>query len=171
MCRFFLFCLVLVLSSFKLLTLSPPIPLRLYTLPYWSNPPFLMFDIRALWRSRLSARASTRMSKINKFTQSNLGRRSRRVAHVRRKVPIGYNGAPQIRPKNIPCRGPILKTPLPASFLDLSDLWCQTASGSDPPFFHNALESLTHRSTDAPTDAQTDRSSTGNFDHCRPLRL
>ena len=40
-----------------LLTLSPPIPLRLYTLPYWSNPPFLIFDIRALWRSGLSARA------------------------------------------------------------------------------------------------------------------
>ena len=30
------------------LTLSPPIPLRLYTLPYWSNPPFLIFDIRVL---------------------------------------------------------------------------------------------------------------------------
>ena len=28
-----------------------------YNLPYWSNPPFLIFDIRALWRSRLSARA------------------------------------------------------------------------------------------------------------------
>ena len=39
------------------LTLSPPIPLRLNTLPYWSNPPFLIFDIRALWRSVLSARA------------------------------------------------------------------------------------------------------------------
>ena len=39
------------------LTLSPPIPLRLYTLPHWSNPPLLIFDIRALWRSRLSARA------------------------------------------------------------------------------------------------------------------
>ena len=39
------------------LTLSPPILLRLYTLPYWSNPPFLIFDIRALWRSGLSARA------------------------------------------------------------------------------------------------------------------
>ena len=39
------------------LTLSPPIPLILYTLPYWSNPPFLIFDIRALWRSVLSARA------------------------------------------------------------------------------------------------------------------
>ena len=35
------------------LTLSPPIPLRLYTLPYWSKPPFLIFDIWALWRSVL----------------------------------------------------------------------------------------------------------------------
>jgi len=26
-------------------------------LSYWSNPPFLIFDIRALWRSELSARA------------------------------------------------------------------------------------------------------------------
>ena len=40
-----------------LLTLSPPIPFRLYTLPYWSNPLFLVIDIRALWRSGLSARA------------------------------------------------------------------------------------------------------------------
>jgi len=38
------------------LTLSPPIPLRLYALPYWSNPPFLISDIRAFWRSGLSAR-------------------------------------------------------------------------------------------------------------------
>ena len=42
-------------SSF--LTLSPPIPLRVYVLRYWSNPPFLISDIRALWRSGLSARA------------------------------------------------------------------------------------------------------------------
>ena len=36
--------------------------------PYWSNPPFLIFDIRVLWRSVLSLlsaeRQSTRMSKI-----------------------------------------------------------------------------------------------------------
>jgi len=38
------------------LTLSPPIPLRLYAVLYWSNPPFLTFDIRALWYSGLSAR-------------------------------------------------------------------------------------------------------------------
>ena len=41
----------------SVLTLSSPIPLKLYTLPYWSKPPFLIFDIRALWRSGLSARA------------------------------------------------------------------------------------------------------------------
>ena len=42
----------------KDLTLSPPIPLRLYTFPYWSNPSFIIFDIRVLWRSGLSARMS-----------------------------------------------------------------------------------------------------------------
>ena len=48
-----------------LVTLSPPIPLRLYTLPYWSNPTVLIFDIRTLWRSRLSARApECRKSKL-----------------------------------------------------------------------------------------------------------
>ena len=40
------------------LTLSPPIPLRRYALPYWSNPPFLIFDIRALRTERQSARMS-----------------------------------------------------------------------------------------------------------------
>ena len=40
------------LSLRLLVNLSPPIPIRLYTLPYWSNPPFLIFDIRALWRCR-----------------------------------------------------------------------------------------------------------------------
>ena len=39
------------------LTLSPPVPLLLYTLPYSPNLLFLIFDIRALWRSGLSARA------------------------------------------------------------------------------------------------------------------
>ena len=39
------------------LTLSLPILLRLYTLPYWSNPQFLIFDIWVLWRLGLSTRA------------------------------------------------------------------------------------------------------------------
>ena len=50
-------------------------------------------------------------NKPNKSAQSNLGRGPRRgaVAHVRRKVSIGYNGAPQICPKSTPYRGPIPK--------------------------------------------------------------
>ena len=44
------------------LTFSPPIPLRLYTLPYWSNPPFVIFDIRAV--ALRTERQSARMSKI-----------------------------------------------------------------------------------------------------------
>jgi len=40
------------------LTLSSPIPLRLYTLSYWSNPPILISDIRALRTERQSARVS-----------------------------------------------------------------------------------------------------------------
>ena len=32
-------------------------PVKALTLPYQFNPPFLIFDIRALWRSVLSARA------------------------------------------------------------------------------------------------------------------
>jgi len=36
---------------------ADPVRLRLHTLPYWSNPPFLVCDTRELWRSGLSARA------------------------------------------------------------------------------------------------------------------
>ena len=96
----------------------------------------------------------------NKSAQSNLGRGPRRgtVAHVRRKVPIGYNGAPQIRPQKYPFPWTDPQTPLPASSLDPSDLRCQTASGSDPPFFHNALDRPTHQRTYGPTHRPTDRS-------------
>ena len=63
-----------------------------------------------------------------------------------------------VKPHWLQCRAPNspLKVPLPvdrssnrtipASSLDPSDLWCQTASGSDPPFFHNPW-----------TDRRTDR--------------
>ena len=36
-----------------------------------------------------------------------------------------------------------------------SDLWCQTASGCDPPFCHNALDRLTDRPTDRPRESLT----------------
>ena len=71
------------------------------------------------------------------------------VTHVRRKVPTGYNGVPQIRPRKYPFPWTNPQTPLPESSLDLSDLWYQTASGCDPPCFLNAL--------DKPTDAHTNR--------------
>ena len=46
------------------------------------------------------------------------------------------------------------------------DAISQTASGSDPPFFHNALDRQMDRQTNRPTD----RSFTGKFDDYRPLR-
>ena len=100
----------------------------------------------------------------NKSAQSNLGRGPRlgTVAHVRRKVPIGYDGAPQFYPQKYPFPWTDPQAPLPASSLDLSDLQCQMASGSDLPFFHNAV--------DRQTDRVTDRSFTGKFDDYRPLR-
>ena len=57
---------------------------------------------------------------------------------------------PKFAPKSTPSCGPI---PKPASSLDASNLWCQTASRSDPPFCHNALD----RPTDATTYGSTDR--------------
>ena len=96
---------------------------------------------------------------VNKSAQNNLGRGPRcgAVAHVRRKVPIGYNGTPQIRPHKYPFLWTNLQTPLPASTLDPSDLWCWTASRSDPPFFHNALDKLTNQLTYVRRYGPTDR--------------
>ena len=61
---------------------------------------------------------------MNKSAQSNLGRGLRRdaVAHVRRKVPIGYNGAPEIRPQKYPFPWTDPQTPLHATSLDSCDL-------------------------------------------------
>ena len=84
-------------------------------------------QVEKFWERRLTdaeQSESTKCLKINtsssnKFAQSKLGKGPRRgtVAHVRRKVPIGYNGAPQIRPQkyHFPWTDP--KTPLPASSL------------------------------------------------------
>ena len=52
---------------------------------------------------------------VNKSAQSNLGRGPRRcesLQHVRRKVSIGYNGAPQIRPPKVPLPWTDPQTPL-----------------------------------------------------------
>ena len=55
------------------LTLSPPIPLRLYTLSYWSNPLFLIFDIQALWCSGLSTRAPECQTENGGLDQYGIG--------------------------------------------------------------------------------------------------
>ena len=47
-------------------------PLRLHTLPYWSNPPFLIVDIRALWGSWLSGRAPELHQYIDKPSEQQL---------------------------------------------------------------------------------------------------
>ena len=78
------------------------------------------------------------------------------------KPPLVTMECPKFAPQNTPSRGPI---PKPASSLDPSDLWCQTAFGSDPPFFRNALD----RPTDARMYRPTER-SWEKFDDYRPLR-
>jgi len=78
------------------------------------------------------------------------------VAHVRRQVPIGYNNAPQIRPKSTPFRRPMPKLPaclIPGPVLPTMS----TAPVSNPPFFHNALDRPTDAQTHKPTHRPTDR--------------
>ena len=127
------------------------------------------------WLSLPRMTSKTEQINNNKSAQSNFGREPLcgTVAHVRRKVPIGQNGAPQIRPQ---------KYPFP--WIDpkphyLPHPWARPIYGAkwhpDPicRFFHNALDRPdrpTHGRTDRRTDSQTDRSSTGKFNHYRPLR-
>ena len=80
------------------------------------------------------------------------------VSHVRRKVLIGYNGAAKIRPQKYPFPWTFCQTPIPASFLDPPDLWCQTGSGSDPPFFPQCTglrDAHTYRPTERSRESLT----------------
>ena len=87
------------------------------------------------------------------------------VACRRRKSPLFTMACSKCAPKSTPSRGPIAgQTPLSASYLDPSDLWCQTASGSDPPFFHSALD----RPTDQTTDRQIVHGSLTTISRCVP---
>ena len=76
------------------------------------------------------------------------------------KSPLVTIACPKFAPQKYSFQWTDPQTPAPASSLDPSNLWCQTASGSDPPFFHNALDRPTHGQTNQPTD----RLSTGKFD-------
>ena len=91
---------------------------------------------------------------INKFAQSNLGRGPRRgaVAHVRRKVPFGYKGMPQIHPKSTPSRGPIPELhylPHPQNRLTYD------AKRHPDPFPH--LFTMHKKAPDWPMHVRTDR--------------
>ena len=98
----------------------------------------------------------------NKSAQSNLGGPRRgAVAYVCRKVPIGYNCAPQIRPQNSSSCGPIPKPHY------VSHSWTRPtydAKRHPDPIRRFSTMHWTDRPTDARTDRQTDRSSTGKFD-------
>ena len=75
-------------------------------------------------------------------------------------VAVGYNGAPEIRPKSTPFRGPISKPH------HLPHPWTRLT--------HDAKrhpDSIRRFSTMHWTDRQTDRSSTGKFDDYSQLRL
>ena len=92
----------------------------------------------------------------NKFAQSNLGRGPRRgtVAHVRRKVHIGYNGVPQIRLQKYLSRGPI---PTPHY---LPHPWTRPtydAKRHPDPIRRFSTMHWTAQRTDAPTHRPTDR--------------
>ena len=95
------------------------------------------------------------VSNDNKSAQSNLGRGPRRgtVAHVRRKVPIGYNGVPHIRPlQKYPFLWTDPQTPLPASYP-----WIRPSyDAKRHPDLIRRFSTIhwTDRRTDAPTDRQ-----------------
>ena len=106
----------------------------------------------------------------NKSAQSNLGRGH--IAALSHTYAVKSKLVTMARPKFAPKSTPFVdRSPnpttclIPSISLDPSDLWCQTASGSDPPFCHNALD----RPTDTRTYVLTDGSSTGKFDNYRPL--
>ena len=71
-----------------------------------------------------------------------------------------------MRPRKYPFPWTDCQTPIPASSLDPSDLWCQTAVGCDLPFFCNALDRQTDRQTDRPTDRS--RESLMTIGRCAP---
>ena len=100
--------------------------------------------------------------KRNKSAQSNLGKGPRRgaVAHVRRKDPIQYNGAPQIR-QYTPSRGRI---PKPRYLPHAWTLPTYDAKLHPDPIRRFSTMHWTDRPTDRRTYVRTDRSSTGKSD-------
>jgi len=107
-------------------------------------------------KRRQQVRCRQLASMYKKSAQSNLGRGPRRgaVSHVRRKVPIGYNGAPQIRPQNTPSSWPIPKHHY------LPHPWTHPtydAKRHPDPIRRFSTMQWTDRQTDRRTDRRTDR--------------
>ena len=74
---------------------------------------------------------------------------------------------PKMTPRSTPAHGPIPKPHyLPHPWTRPTYDAKRHAAGSDPPFFHNALD----RQTNGQMDRPTDRPFTGKFDDYRPLR-
>jgi len=86
--------------------------------------------------------------------QGNLGIGPRRctVAQVRRKVPIGYNGAPQIRPQNVPL--PVDRSPNPTTCLIPGPVRPMTPNSIR---IRSAVFPQCTGQTEAPTDRPTHR--------------
>ena len=81
--------------KFALLTLSLPMPLRLYTLPYWSNPPFLISDVWALWRSGMSARAP-KCQKLKIVGQTSMAPNTSNSSNQEKLALKGLNYLPRV---------------------------------------------------------------------------
>jgi len=89
---------------------------------------------------------------VNKSAQNNLGRGPRcgAVAHVRRKVPIGYNGASQIRPQKVSL--PVDQSANPTTCLILGPIRPMMLNGIQ---IRSAIFPQCTRQTDQPTDTCT----------------
>jgi len=73
------------------------------------------------------------------------------------KSPLVTMARPKFASKSTPIRGPIPKLHYLPHPLTCPTYMMPTASGSDPPFFHNALNRPTDRRTYVRTDRPTDR--------------
>ena len=58
---------------------------------------------------RRTVGSGQRLTKSSSSTSTQNGKQFNKSAHIRRKVPVGYNGSPHIRPKSTHSRAPIPK--------------------------------------------------------------
>ena len=95
--------------------------------------------------------SAAHVKRLNKSVQSNLGWGPCHgtVAHVCRKVAIGYNGAPQIHPKSTPFCLPI---PKPHYLPHPWTRWTYDAKRHPDPICRFSTIHWTDRQTEWPTD-------------------